>query len=285
MNKHGAEGPTDVHGCIFIRHFQTALQTKEAAQTDAGIRNLYWFLSQQLTLLTASWYSSIFRTFGYCTGHEREDMHAQQLYVPKVTGLTFSMLAVNLSIRFNSPSRIHDILPEFVFPQRSKNMQIYFKFGWQQTSIKHSGNKEYTATCKSRERKKITQWAANANKVNNLCCHWLISRPSVTLTHETRRELGNQEAKNSSNGSTCSEGNSNSSRNYYTHADSQSTRQTTHLLPWLLAHLTDLPTHSLNADVFFRTGVKWRHDAMTTSCRRTADLQSMRRDFQVAALL
>lgn len=119
------------------------------------------------------------------------------------------------------------------------------------------------------------QW----ENVNNLCCHWLITRLSVTLAHEKRRELGYYEAKNGVNGTTRNKCNSNSSRNYLTYPSYQSTQHTTHLLPWLLAHLTDLPTHSLSADALFRTGVKWRHGAMTTSCRGTADLQSMRRDF------
>lgn len=163
------------------------------------------------------------------------------------------------------------------FPQRDLKIGKYRKFDWQWIKLINV-NHDKTKKC-------IAQWAAiakNKNKkkrVNNLSCHWLISRPSVTLTHETRRELRHKEAENSSNGTTGTEGNSNSGRDYLTHADSQSTEQTTQLLPWLLAHLTDLPTHSLSADVFFRIGVKWRHDAMTTSCRRTADLQSMRRDF------
>lgn len=85
---------------------------------------------------------------------------------------------------------------------------------------------------------------------------------------------------NGSNGTTLSKGKSNSRRNHLTDPGSHSTQHATHLLPWLLAHLTDLPTHSLNADALFRTGEKWRHGAMTTSCQRTVDLQSMRRDFK-----
>lgn len=68
-----------------------------------------------------------------------------------------------------------------------------------------------------------------------------------------------------------------------THSSRQSAQRATHLLPWFLAHLTDLPTHSRSADAFFRIGVKWRSGAVTTSCQRTADFHGMRRDSSQSA--
>lgn len=72
-------------------------------------------------------------------------------------------------------------------------------------------------------------------------------------------------------------------RNCITHSSSQSAQRATHLLPWFLAHLTDLPTHSRSADAFFRIGVTWRNGAVTTSCQRTADFHGMRRDSSQSA--
>lgn len=115
------------------------------------------------------------------------------------------------------------------------------------------------------------------NSIIYAATDWLLVSQSHSLTRRAVNSAATR-LKKGSNRSTCRPDTAAFTRNYIAHSSSQSAQRATHLLPWFLAHLTDLPTHNRSADAFFRIGVKWRNGAVSTSCQRTADFHGMRRD-------